>query len=61
MEATNSWDSPLRTRRLDENGKPISEADWRAGVWFNVTSITDPPDVHVYVLMRWLDKREREE
>lgn len=44
------WDSPLRTRNIDEHGREISKEDMANRRWFNITSINDPPDVH-----RWIE------
>lgn len=39
------WDSPRRTRRLDENDQPISDDEFEQWDWFDITSLYDPDDV----------------
>lgn len=52
------WDSPLRTKRYveEDNGERREMLDWEWGQfeWYDVTSIYDPADGHVYVRGRSL-------
>ena len=54
-EAGTSWEMGpyLRVRRDDATGRliPITDREWATGQWYDVTSLDDPADVHVYVWM----------
>jgi hypothetical protein len=47
------WDSPLRTRRIDDKNQPISDEEYRRYEWYDITSITDPGDVRRLVRLPW--------
>lgn len=49
------FDSPLRSKRYVYEGDTLREmrpGEWTNGEWYNVTSITDPADGHVFVNCR---------
>jgi hypothetical protein len=46
----NEWDSPERTRRLEwQTRREIPLDEFRLYLWYDVTSMSDPEDAHVYV------------
>lgn len=45
QEPVEPWDSPRRTRRIDEHDRPIADDDFERYTWIDITSMRDPPDV----------------
>jgi hypothetical protein len=50
-------DTPYRRMRRDDNNVlvEISDREWVEGSWYDVTSLDDPCDVHVFVAM-WIKR-----
>lgn len=56
----NEWDDPRRTRNLEHGtNREIPPEEFAAYKWYNVTSIRDPPDVHVWIRM-WDEPKDSE-
>jgi len=53
-EAGTSWDDgPFRRVYRNEQGRLVDIPDFDAADWYDVTSLDDPCDVHVYVRLNF--------